>query len=165
MRNTGKCKSLDESNISRGGPWYFPLLPVCVYKLSSHYLNNIIFIDNSLWPLATESPCIMFKFTVISFYLILQNIWWWTVLFESRFRLIFLVQKCVHWCLELIDFRLIFLVQKCVHWCLELIDFRLIFLVQKCVHWCLELVDFGLIFLVQKCVHWCLKLIDFFWYF
>ena len=26
---------------------FFPLLPVCVYKFSSRYLNNIIFIDNS----------------------------------------------------------------------------------------------------------------------
>jgi hypothetical protein len=31
--------------------------PVCVYKFSSHYLNNIIFIDKCLGPLATESPC------------------------------------------------------------------------------------------------------------
>ena len=30
---------------------------VYVYKFSSHYLNNIIFIDNSLGSLATESPC------------------------------------------------------------------------------------------------------------
>ena len=36
----------------------FASFPVCVYKFSSHYLNNIIFIDNSLGPLATESPCI-----------------------------------------------------------------------------------------------------------
>jgi len=35
----------------------FASFPVCVYKFSSHYLNNIIFIDNSLGPLATESPC------------------------------------------------------------------------------------------------------------
>ena len=28
-----------------------------VYKFSSHYLNNINFIDNSLGSLATESPC------------------------------------------------------------------------------------------------------------
>jgi len=43
MRNRDKCKSLDESNISRegGGPCCFPSLPVCVYKFSSHYLNNI----------------------------------------------------------------------------------------------------------------------------
>jgi hypothetical protein len=27
------------------------------FSFSSHYLNNIIFIDNSLGPLATESPC------------------------------------------------------------------------------------------------------------
>jgi len=32
----------------------FASFPVCVYKFSSHYLNNIIFIDNSLGPLATE---------------------------------------------------------------------------------------------------------------
>ena len=37
----------------------FPSFPVCVYKFSSHYLNNIIFIDNSLSPLARESPCII----------------------------------------------------------------------------------------------------------
>jgi len=36
----------------------FASLPVCVYKFSSHYLYNIIFIDNSLGLLATESPCI-----------------------------------------------------------------------------------------------------------
>ena len=36
----------------------FASFPVCVYKFSSHYFNNIIFIDNSLGPLATESPCI-----------------------------------------------------------------------------------------------------------
>jgi len=35
----------------------FASLPVYVYKFSSHYLNNIIFIDNSLGPLARESPC------------------------------------------------------------------------------------------------------------
>jgi len=37
----------------------FASFPVCVYKFSSHYLSNIIFIDNSLGPLATESPCII----------------------------------------------------------------------------------------------------------
>ena len=37
----------------------FASFPVCVYKFSSHYLNNIIFIDNSLGPLARESPCII----------------------------------------------------------------------------------------------------------
>ena len=31
--------------------------PVCLYKVSSHYLSNIIFIDHSLGPLARESPC------------------------------------------------------------------------------------------------------------
>ena len=36
----------------------FASLPVYVYKFSSHYLNNIIFIDNSLGALARESPCI-----------------------------------------------------------------------------------------------------------
>ena len=35
----------------------FASFPVCVYKFSSHCLNNIIFIDNSLGPLARESPC------------------------------------------------------------------------------------------------------------
>jgi len=39
----------------------FASFPVCVYKFSSHYLNNIIFIDNRLGPLATESPCIIDK--------------------------------------------------------------------------------------------------------
>jgi len=38
----------------------FASFPACVYKFSSHYLNNIIFIDNSLGPLATESPCILY---------------------------------------------------------------------------------------------------------
>ena len=37
----------------------FASFPVCVYKFSSHYLNNIFFIDNNLGPLATESPCII----------------------------------------------------------------------------------------------------------
>jgi len=37
---------------------YFASFPVCVYKFSSHYLNYIIFIDNSLGPLARDSPCI-----------------------------------------------------------------------------------------------------------
>ena len=44
----------------------FASLPVCVYKFSSHYLNNIIFIDNSLGPLATESPCILLKYHFIN---------------------------------------------------------------------------------------------------
>jgi len=35
----------------------FASFPLCVYKFSNHYFNNIIFIDNSLGPLATESPC------------------------------------------------------------------------------------------------------------
>jgi len=39
----------------------FALFPVCVYKFSSHYLNNIIFIDNRLGPLARDSPCIRRK--------------------------------------------------------------------------------------------------------
>jgi len=38
----------------------FASFPVCVYKFSSHYINNIIFIDNSLGPLARDSPCILF---------------------------------------------------------------------------------------------------------
>jgi len=37
----------------------FASFPVCVYKFSIHYLNNIIFIDNSLWPLARGPPCIL----------------------------------------------------------------------------------------------------------
>jgi hypothetical protein len=45
-----------------GGPCCFSSLPVCVYKFSSHYLNNIIFIDNSLGPLARESPRISLKY-------------------------------------------------------------------------------------------------------
>jgi len=36
----------------------FASFPVCAYIFSSHYLNNIIFIDNSLGPLARDSPCI-----------------------------------------------------------------------------------------------------------
>jgi hypothetical protein len=36
----------------------FCTVPVCVYTLSSYYLNNIICIDNSLVPLARDSPCI-----------------------------------------------------------------------------------------------------------
>jgi len=37
----------------------FASFPVCVYKFSSHYLNNIVFIDNSLGPLARDLPCRM----------------------------------------------------------------------------------------------------------
>jgi len=33
----------------------FASFPVCVYNFSSHYLNNIIFIDNILGPLARDS--------------------------------------------------------------------------------------------------------------
>ena len=49
---------------------YFASFPVCVYKFSSHYLNNIIFfIDNILGPLATESPCsIIYGYCISSFY-------------------------------------------------------------------------------------------------
>ena len=36
----------------------FTSFPVCVYKFSSHYLNKVNFIDNSLGPLAMDSPCI-----------------------------------------------------------------------------------------------------------
>ena len=36
----------------------FSSFRVCVYQFSSHYLSIIIFIDNSLGPLATNSPCI-----------------------------------------------------------------------------------------------------------
>ena len=36
----------------------FASFPVCVYKFSSHYLNNMIFIDDSLGRLAKDSPCI-----------------------------------------------------------------------------------------------------------
>jgi hypothetical protein len=50
MRVTGRVKYI------AGGPRCFPSLLVCVYKFSSNYLNNIIFIDNSLGPLARESP-------------------------------------------------------------------------------------------------------------
>jgi hypothetical protein len=39
-----------------GSPCCFPSLPACVYKFLTN-LNNIIFIDNSLGPLARESPC------------------------------------------------------------------------------------------------------------
>ena len=34
----------------------FASYPACVYEFSNHYLNNIIFIDNSLGPLARDSP-------------------------------------------------------------------------------------------------------------
>ena len=39
----------------------FSSFPLCIYKFPSHYLNNIMFIDNSLGPLATESPCTHWK--------------------------------------------------------------------------------------------------------
>jgi len=53
----------------------FASFPVCVYKFSSHYLNNIIFIDNSLGPLARDSPCIFRSFIIICITNI-QNIHW-----------------------------------------------------------------------------------------
>ena len=34
---------------------------VCVYKFSCYYLNTIIFIDNSLGPLARDSSCILLQ--------------------------------------------------------------------------------------------------------
>ena len=36
----------------------FASFPVCVYKFSSHYLNNMIFIDHSLGPLARDPLCV-----------------------------------------------------------------------------------------------------------
>ena len=62
-RNAFKCawmwnETVSASIMSRS---CFALFPVCVYKFSSHYLNNIIFfIDNSLVPLARDSPCIIY---------------------------------------------------------------------------------------------------------
>jgi hypothetical protein len=41
----------------------FASFPACVYKFSNHYLNNIIFIDNSLGLLAREWPCIIFSWS------------------------------------------------------------------------------------------------------
>ena len=38
MQVTGRAQY-----IAGRGPCFFPSLPVCVYKFSSHYLNNIIF--------------------------------------------------------------------------------------------------------------------------
>ena len=50
-------RSVSASIMSRS---CFASFPVCVYKFSSHYLNNIIFfIDSSLGPLARDSSCIM----------------------------------------------------------------------------------------------------------
>ena len=43
----------------------FPSFPVCVYKFSSHYINNIIFIDNSLGPVARESHCIRTRYLLL----------------------------------------------------------------------------------------------------
>ena len=43
----------------------FASFPVWVYTFLSHYLNNIIFIDVSLGPLATESPCIKRCFSTV----------------------------------------------------------------------------------------------------
>jgi hypothetical protein len=58
-RNAFKCawiwkETISASIMSRS---CFVSFPVCVYKFSSHYLNNIIFIDNSLGLVARESPC------------------------------------------------------------------------------------------------------------
>ena len=54
----------------------FASLPACVYKFSSHYLNNIIFIDNSLGPLARESPCIIPSQVIsLSFAILTRDKW------------------------------------------------------------------------------------------
>ena len=46
----------------------FASLQVFVFKFSRHYLNIIIFIDNSLGPLTIESPCIMkFKLNFLNY--------------------------------------------------------------------------------------------------
>ena len=37
----------------------FASFSVCVYKFSSHYFNNIIFVHNRLGPLVRDSPCIL----------------------------------------------------------------------------------------------------------
>ena len=42
----------------------FASFPVGVFKFSSHYLNNIICIDNSLGPLAGESSCIIVHLSI-----------------------------------------------------------------------------------------------------
>ena len=55
-------RPVSASIMSRSGLASFP---VFVYKFSSHYLNIINFIDNSLGPLATESPCISCSFSRI----------------------------------------------------------------------------------------------------
>jgi len=47
-------RSVSASIMSRS---CFASFPVCVYKFSSHYLTNIIFIDSSLGPVARDSPC------------------------------------------------------------------------------------------------------------
>ena len=52
---------------------------VCVYKFSSHYLNNITFIDNSSGSLATESPC-----TIIALKLSCQNLCSFYYKFQGR---------------------------------------------------------------------------------
>jgi len=44
----------------------FASFPVCVYKFSSHYLNNIIFIDNRFGPLTRDSPCILWVYNNIN---------------------------------------------------------------------------------------------------
>ena len=44
----------------------FVTFPVCVYKISSHCLSNVIFIDNISGPLARDSPCIWLCRTVVA---------------------------------------------------------------------------------------------------
>jgi len=56
INNLKKMQVTGRVQYIAGGPCCFPSLPVRVYKFSSHYLNNRIFIDISLGSLATESP-------------------------------------------------------------------------------------------------------------
>ena len=51
----------------------FASFPVYVYKFSSNYLNNIIFIYNSLGPLAKDSPCIILYY-IVSYRIVLYHI-------------------------------------------------------------------------------------------
>ena len=52
MQVTGRVQYIAE------GPCCFPLLPVCVYKFSSHYLNNIIFYRQQFGASSKRITCI-----------------------------------------------------------------------------------------------------------
>jgi len=66
----------------------FASFPICVYKFSSHYLNNMIFIDNSLGALARDLSCICLYIKAVPNIVMLQ-----LYLVHALYDIIFII-KC-----------------------------------------------------------------------